>query len=130
MGNCKQIIVVRSDLKLGKGKIASHVAHASISAIINSSTAEFLNGRLCNSIIVDETTIEWLKDGQAKITCKVDSEQDLLSLKDAAEKANIKFCLIKDAGHTQIDPGTYTAIAIGPEYNEIIDSITNQLKLL
>ncbi|MDY7082102.1 MAG: peptidyl-tRNA hydrolase, partial [Halobacteria archaeon] len=37
--------------------------------------------------------------------------------------------LIQDAGHTQIEPGTKTALAVGPARDEDVDAVTGHLSL-
>lgn len=111
----KQVIVVRKDLKMGKGKICAQVAHASLEA--------FLRAR-------EEARERWLKESAKKVVVKVYSEEELLSIFKRAKEAGLPVSLIKDAGRTQILPGTATAVGIGPEEDEKVDKITGHLKLL
>ena len=111
----KQVIVVRSDLKMGKGKISAQVSHGSVEAAM-----------LSDHDKVDE----WRSEGMKKIVCKVGSLQELFDLKEIAKKHKLKFALIKDAGRTQVEKGSITCLAIGPDEEEIIDKITGDLKLL
>jgi len=111
----KQVIVVRSDLKMGKGKLAAQVAHASIASFLK---ANFLVKR------------KWLKEGMKKIVLKVNSEKELLEIYEKAKNAKLPCEIIRDAGHTQLEPGTITALGIGPAEDEKIDKITGNLKLL
>ena len=111
----KQAIVIRSDLKMGKGKMAAQAAHASVEAISKA----------------DEKNLEaWKKTGQKKVVLKVGSEKDLITLKEKCKKEKIPCALISDAGHTQLEPGTTTALGIGPDKEEKIDKITGKLKLM
>ncbi len=111
----KQVIVIRTDLKMGKGKIASQVAHASIASFLK---AGFFKKR------------RWLKEGMKKVVVKVSSEKELLEIYEKAKKMGLSAEIIRDAGHTQITPGTITALGIGPDDDEKIDKITGHLKLL
>ena len=111
----KQVIVVRTDLKMGKGKLAVQVAHASIASFLK---AGFFAKR------------KWLREGMKKVVVKVGSEKELMEIYRKAEKTNLPCELIRDAGHTQLKPGTVTAIGIGPADDEKIDKITGDLKLL
>ena len=111
----KQVIVVRVDLKMGKGKIASQVAHASLCAYLK-----------CPSDIRDA----WLRSGAEKIVVKVHSKDELLSLHKKVEKKNIPSCIIIDAARTQLKEPDYTALGIGPWDEKEIDEITGHLKLL
>ena len=114
----KQVLIIRSDLKMGKGKIAAQASHASVIA-----TLEALHQ---NKIWFDQ----WKKHGMAKIAVKVTSEEELHGYYQRAIKAKLPKALINDAGHTQLAPGTATAVAIGPAPSSIIDTITKDLKLL
>ncbi len=111
----KQAIIVRTDLKMGKGKIASQVAHASIAAFLK---AGFFKKR------------KWLKEGMKKVVLKVNSEKDLLEIYEKAKKMKLPAEIIRDAGLTQIKAGSVTAVGIGPDEDEKIDKITGHLKLL
>jgi len=111
----KQAIIIRSDLKMGKGKIASQAAHASIAAYLDANGA---------------ARDRWKSGGMAKIVLKVSSESELTKLHSAAKRAGLPSELIMDRGLTQIEPGTTTAVAIGPAEDDVIDKITGKLKLL
>ena len=111
----KQAIVVRSDLGMGKGKIAAQAAHASLAAVRKAKAGD-----------VDE----WEASGCAKIVLKVQGERELLAVFTAAKDGKLPAALIKDAGHTQIAAGTATAVAVGPADKEKVDAITGGLKLL
>ncbi len=110
----KQAIIVRKDLKMGQGKIATQSAHASIMAMEKT-----------DKKIVDE----WKAQGMKKIVLKVGSEQELLELFNRA-KRELPCALIKDAGLTQIESGSSTALGIGPAEESKIDKFTKELKLL
>ena len=111
----KQAIIVRTDLKMGKGKIASQCAHASVAA--------FLKARKNNR----ET---WLKEGMKKIILKVKSKGALINIHKLAKKERLPSVLITDSGLTQIKSGTITCLGIGPANEIKIDKITGNLKLL
>ncbi|KAJ1612336.1 hypothetical protein OJ253_604 [Cryptosporidium canis] len=113
----KMTICVRQDLGMGKGKIASQCGHAIL-------------GAYKKAIKNDPEAVKtWEKSGQAKVVLKVDL-QELLESERRARDINVTCCLIKDAGRTQIAPGEYTAIAIGPAPSELINKITGKYKLL
>jgi len=115
MKEVKQVIIVRNDLKMGKGKIAAQVAHASLES------AEKVGKRILN---------EWKSQGHKKVVLKIDSLEELKKIKKKCDKLKIKNALIKDAGRTQLKPGTVTCLGIGPDYSSKIDKITGKLKLL
>ena len=114
----KQVIVVRRDLKMGAGKTAAQAAHASLMSYIKSSEK--------NKTVVEK----WLKSGGTKIVLRVDSHREFEELKAKLHGSNLVFCVIRDAGQTQIAPGTETAIGIGPDLIEKIDAFTGELPLL
>lgn len=116
--NFKQIIIVRSDLKMSTGKMISQACHASLES---SESAKRKNRR--------DWKI-WRKEGAKKVVLKVDTLENLIKLSKKAAKIDIPFYIVKDRGLTEIPPGTITVLAIGPESNDIIDPITNHLKLL
>jgi len=110
----KQVIVVRSDLKMGKGKIAAQCAHASIEAIQKTGTAVFEG---------------WYSNGMKMVVLRIESKKELLDLYELAKK-RYPAGLVKDAGLTQVNPGEPTCIAIGPADEQDIDRITGKLRLL
>lgn len=67
--------------------------------------------------------------GGTKITLKIDSEQELLGLEKMAKAQDVLSCIVRDAGQTQVAPGTRTVIAIGPAPKSVLDKITGHLKL-
>ena len=111
----KQAILVRADLKMGKGKIASQCSHASIGA--------YLKAKKYNKE-------EWMRTGMKKIVLKVSSEKEIKEFHKLAKKEKLACELIIDRGLTQIEPGTITALGIGPEDDKKIDKLTGNLKLL
>jgi peptidyl-tRNA hydrolase, PTH2 family len=111
----KQVLVVRSDLKLPKGKLAAQCAHASVESVLKSPR---------------EIVKKWRLEGQKKVVVKVESLKDLYALNQMAKDDGFTTALITDAGKTCIAPGTTTCIGIGPDEEEKIDSLTKNLKLL
>jgi len=73
---------------------------------------------------------KWMKTGMKKVVLKVMSEKELMELKKKAGSNKITTAVINDAGLTQLSPGTTTAIGIGPDTEERIDSVVKELKLL
>ena len=117
MSNIKQVIIVRTDLEMGKGKIAAQVGHACVLG------AEHV--RKSNS-----SWFEYWWNGQEKVVVKVSSLKELEEVKKGAIELDIPWSEVTDAGHTQIAPGTITCISLGPAPEEKIDKITGELKLL
>jgi PTH2 family peptidyl-tRNA hydrolase len=114
----KMVVVIRNDLGMGKGKMVAQGGHAIIEA--------FLDAKRKNPKAVEE----WLREGQKKIVVKVNSEEELIDIYNKAKSEGLPCSIIRDAGHTQLEPGTLTAVAIGPDKDEKIDKITGHLKLL
>jgi PTH2 family peptidyl-tRNA hydrolase len=114
----KQVIVVRSDLKIGKGKLSAHVAHASLEGY-----------KIAKAKGADVVEV-WEQEGQKKVVVKVKDEAEMLELYQKAKRAHVPCALISDAGLTQIAPGTITALAVGPWNEEEVDRLTGHLKLL
>lgn len=111
----KQVITVRADLKMSRGKTCAQVAHASLGAAEKASKDWYK---------------AWKREGQKKVVVKVANEKEMHELYEKAKKARLPCYLVQDAGLTELEPGTVTALAIGPAPNEIIDKITGSLKLL
>jgi len=125
----KQVIIIRKDLKMRRGKQIAQGCHASLKVF-------FDNILYCDHGEMQITNItpemeEWITGIFTKICVSVDSEEELLSLHEQALDANLPCSLIKDVGLTEFDGvPTYTAVAIGPALNNEIDKITSNLKLL
>lgn len=119
----KMVILVRNDIKMGKGKIAAQVAHAAVSIVLNVLSIK-------NEKKWSEWLDVWISEGQPKIVVKVNSLEELLQRVEKAKELNLPTTIIEDAGKTQLEPGTITCGAIGPAPDDIIDSITGDLKLL
>jgi peptidyl-tRNA hydrolase, PTH2 family len=115
MTTYKQVILVRQDLKLPKGKLGAQAAHASVDAVLKSDS---------------ELVKAWRKEGMAKIVLKVKDEKELIKYFQLAKDEGLTVSLITDAGRTVIAPGTKTCVGIGPDEEERIDEVTGELSLL
>jgi peptidyl-tRNA hydrolase, PTH2 family len=123
----KQVIVVRHDLKMRRGKQIAQGAHASMSFICRRLQEQ-------GSVSLDDfSKVEraWLTGSFAKVCCRVDSEDELMAIHDKAVEAGLEVHLITDSGKTEFhgEP-TRTCLAIGPDEAEKIDEITGALQLL
>jgi len=114
----KQVIIVRVDLEMSKGKLAVQVAHASVNAAFEAYNNYY------------EWFREWWNSGQKKIVLRVPSEKELLELYEKARRQRLPVSLVVDAGLTELPAGTTTALAIGPAPDDKIDEITGHLKTL
>ncbi len=115
MTEYKQVILVRMDLKLPKGKLGAQVAHASVDAVLKSNNS---------------TVKSWRAAGMKKIVVKVGDEKELFKYIQQAKDNGLPTTVITDAGKTVVAPGTVTCAAIGPNEEEKVDSITESLALL
>ncbi|WP_121822279.1 peptidyl-tRNA hydrolase Pth2 [Halostella salina] len=110
----KQAIVARTDIGMGQGKLAAQVAHASLSAYEDADR---------------RTRTEWKGGGQKKVVLKADGESQIFELADVAEREGLPHAVVRDAGHTQLDPGTVTTLAVGPGDERVVDKVTGDLSL-
>lgn len=111
----KQVIVVRKDLKMDKGKVASQVAHASLEAYKKAEMKD---------------VVEWEAEGMKKVVVVAKDLKEFMRIKEEVKEAKIPYSVIRDAGRTQVRRGTATAMGIGPAKEDRIDRITKSLKLL
>ncbi|RNJ77223.1 MAG: peptidyl-tRNA hydrolase [Nitrosopumilus sp. H8] len=117
MTEIKQVIAVRTDLDMGRGKIAAQVGHACVMGAER----------------VKRTNPDWYGDWwgmQKKIVVRVDGLGGIEDVRRKAIDANLPWSQVSDAGHTQLAPGTITCISIGPAPEDLVDRITGDLKLL
>jgi PTH2 family peptidyl-tRNA hydrolase len=124
----KQVIVVRKDLQMRRGKEIAQSCHASIS-FLSHKIRNSLNGRKAE-IKLTEAEMAWFEGAFTKVCVRVDSEEELLEVYQKALAAGLTAQLITDAGRTEFNGvPTRTAVAIGPDEIEKIDKITGNLKL-
>ena len=128
----KQVIIVRRDLHMRKGKIGAQVAHASMGvftkyASFTEDPFTHLKFLICP---ISTAAKSWLDSSFAKICVYVDSEMELIDLEQKAKDFTIPHCLIEDNGQTEFNGiKTKTALAIGPWWSDEIDQITGKLPL-
>ncbi|MFT4892152.1 MAG: PTH2 family peptidyl-tRNA hydrolase, partial [Halobacteriales archaeon] len=113
-GDMKQAIVAREDLGMGRGKLAAQVAHASLMAYENAD---------------DRTRGAWKGGDQKKVVLKANGEATLFDLADGAEREGLPHAIVRDAGHTELEPGTVTALGVGPGEDDVVDRVTGDLPL-
>ena len=110
----RQAIVARTDLGMGEGKLAAQVAHASLQAYESAGAS---------------AKSDWTSAGQKKIVLKGSGESDLQRLADEARREGLPYAIVRDAGHTQLESGTLTALAVGPGEGNVVDKVTGDLTL-
>jgi len=114
----KQVILIRTDLKMGTGKKCAQSCHASLSS---SDLVRIKN---------KDVWKKWKNTGQKKVVLKISGMEELNEIVSNLEKNEISFFLVRDAGLTQLTPGTTTALGIGPALSKTLDKVTGDLKLL
>ena len=114
----KMVIVVRQDLKMGKGKVAAQCSHAAVGAYKRLQTR---NKKLLSC---------WEYSGQPKVVVKCKDEMELIALKQHADALGVTATIIQDAGRTQIVAGSKTVLGVGPAPGHLVDKVTGHLKLL
>ncbi|MCK4883361.1 MAG: peptidyl-tRNA hydrolase Pth2 [Candidatus Diapherotrites archaeon] len=118
MSNFKQVVLMRTDLNMGRGKIAAQAGHAVVIA--------YKKALSLSKADVDA----WEAMGMQKVVLKVSGKENLFKYFQQAKDAGLPTAMVKDAGRTQIPSGTHTCCAIGPAEEDKIDAITGDLKLL
>lgn len=111
----KQVIVIRRDLWMRRGKEIAQGAHASLTCVLDKADPEHVAA--------------WLDTGSKKIVCKVKSEAELLQLAERAKEAGLPYYVVRDHGKTEVIAGTVTAFAVGPAPEQEVDKITGELEL-
>jgi len=111
------VLVVRSDLKLSSGKIVAQTGHAAVELVLKARKTEL------------DLLNRWREEGARKIALKIPDEENLQRLFSEAKDAGLVTYLVKDAGHTEIPPGTLTVVGIlGPRRS--VDALVGELPLL
>ena len=116
---CKMVFVINNELKMGVGKIAAQVGHATLGLY------RFLQGQKEQ----EKELNDWDDQGSRKIVLRGDNTQHLLDLKRKAFELRLANIMVHDAGHTQVEPGSLTVLALFGK-TELLDKVTGKLKLL
>jgi peptidyl-tRNA hydrolase, PTH2 family len=140
MSDIKQVIVIRKDLNMRKGKMIAQGSHASMAVIFNYMTPNYLNPKTdIPGVFKIELPIgeigydmhEWMTGMFKKIVVGVDSLGELVHIYQAAKAVGLPCSIIEDKGLTEFDGEiTITACAVGPAAADKIDEITGKLTLL
>jgi peptidyl-tRNA hydrolase, PTH2 family len=126
----KQVIVMRDDLNMRKGKMIAQGAHASL-AFLSDKIGLRRNGKITKDLTFDAEEKEWMSGPFKKVCVRVNSEEELLEIYKKALEAGLRSHIILDSGKTEFNgKPTYTCVAIGPNYEHKINVITGELKLL
>jgi len=114
MDDLKQVIVLRSDLGMSKGKLIAQACHASLKSYEKAS---------------DKVVSDWKSSGMKKVVVE-NGDGSLEEKLESAKGLQIPAALITDAGRTELEPGTKTALGVGPAESNKIDKVTGELKLI
>ncbi|MFW6226237.1 MAG: aminoacyl-tRNA hydrolase [bacterium] len=131
----KQVIVVRKDLNMRKGKIAAQVAHAAMKVFLDRGRLHPASDPHKYAVLeildITQEMAEWVDGAFTKIVVGVNSEQEIYDLANKAKQENIPYAIIIDNGFTEFSGNkTTTCIAIGPDNSEKINKITGDLELI
>jgi len=128
MKEAKQIIVIRKDLNMRRGKEIAQGCHASLGALLTLSKRK--EGKIIIDTDKDEYVKQWLEQRFKKVTLQCNSEKELVEIHNQAKKAGLPCALITDAGLTEFNGvPTKTCLGIGPADPSEIDKITGKLSL-
>ena len=137
----KQMIVMRRDLKMRKGKIAAQAGHACVEAVLMALAREGRPDQVRVNeagtwVYLDDGATErtalsdWFDAGVAKVCVYVDSEEELLELAERGREEGFVCALVHDAGLTEFHgETTITCLAFEPLRADQIDPITGSLPL-
>lgn len=131
----KQVIVIRRDLGMRRGKEIAQGAHASQAWLVSrlqqrtrGISAEFGGGAVY-VVDLNEAEKAWTEGHFTKIVCQVPGQAELVAIYEAAKEAGLGAYLITDAGFTEFKEPTMTAVGIGPDWADEVDKVTGELKL-
>jgi len=115
---CKLVLVVRTDLNMTPGKVAAQCGHATLACYKALSKKH------------PKLVRHWETTGQTKIALRASSEEEIMELEALAKSLNLCARSIQDAGRTQVEAGTRTVLGIGPAPVELVNQVTEHLRLL
>ncbi|MGD0242906.1 MAG: aminoacyl-tRNA hydrolase [Streptosporangiaceae bacterium] len=126
----KQVIVIRRDLKMRRGKEIAQGAHASMAWLRQRIMPHLTQAGRADHLQFSPAERAWLDVSMRKVTVKVGSEQELLDVYDQAIAAGLVVEMITDRGLTEFGGvPTRTCLAVGPDYDDLIDPVTGDLEL-
>jgi PTH2 family peptidyl-tRNA hydrolase len=128
MRDTKQVIVIRRDLKMRRGKEVSQGAHASMAWLTRRLSPSYRSGTLEGEF--SDAELAWLAGSFRKVACQVPGEAEILTLKEKADQLGVEAHVVTDAGLTEFGGvPTVTAIAIGPDWDDQVNLVTGGLAL-
>lgn len=126
----KQVIVIRRDLRMRRGKEIAQGAHASMAWLRQRIMPRLTPAGRADQVQISAAERSWLELSMRKVTVKVGSEQELVDVYDKALAAGLVVHMITDRGLTEFGGmPTRTCLAVGPDYDDLIDPVTGDLEL-
>lgn len=124
----KQVVVIRRDLKMRRGKEIAQGAHASLKVFLDRKV-DLPDSPILGLEITSEMRA-WVEGSFTKVVTQVSSEEALLAVYNAALAAGLPAALVQDHGITEFKGvPTFTSVAVGPAFSEAVDRVTGSLKL-
>ena len=126
----KQVIVIRRDLRMRRGKEIAQGAHAATAWLADRVLQTILPNEDVDHVALSPAERAWLESSFRKVTVKVNSEEELIAVYQRARDAGLVVHLITDRGLTEFGGvPTRTCLAVGPDYDDLIDPVTGDLEL-
>jgi PTH2 family peptidyl-tRNA hydrolase len=126
----KQVIVIRRDLRMRRGKEIAQGAHASTAWLADRVRQGFRPNGTVDHVALSAAERSWLQSSFRKVTVKVNSEDELMAVYAKALETGLVVHLVTDRGLTEFGGvPTRTCLAVGPDYDDLVDQVTGGLEL-
>ncbi len=126
----KQVIVIRRDLRMRRGKEIAQGAHAATAWLADRVLNTLSPERPVDHVVLSAAERAWLQSSFRKVTVKVNSEEELVAVYQKALDAGLVVRLITDRGLTEFGGiPTRTCLAVGPDWDDVVDPVTGDLEL-
>jgi peptidyl-tRNA hydrolase, PTH2 family len=126
----KQVIVIRRDLRMRRGKEIAQGAHAATAWLTDRVLQNMMPNGTVAHLVLSSAQRAWLQSSFRKVTVKVNSEEELIAVYQEALDAGLEVHLVTDRGLTEFGGiPTRTCLAVGPDYDDLIDPVTGGLEL-
>jgi peptidyl-tRNA hydrolase, PTH2 family len=126
----KQVIVIRRELRMRRGKEIAQGAHASTAWLAERVLQGMTLNGTADHVALSAAERSWLQSSVRKVTVKVNSEEELMAVYQAAIEAGLVVHLVTDRGLTEFGGvPTRTCLAVGPDYDDLVDPVTGDLEL-
>jgi len=126
----KQVIVIRRDLRMRRGKEIAQGAHAATAWLADRVIQGIMPNGAVDHVVLSAAERAWLETSFRKVTVKVGSEEELMAVYREAVEAGLVVRLVTDRGLTEFGGiPTRTCLAVGPDYDDLVDPVTGDLEL-